>query len=145
MQWESILTNATVHRTVAPGFDTLAGVRSPELVSIPAAGSAPKNKRRHPASLIFWSRVRESNPPPRLGKPMYYRCTNPANRYLLIIADSRRFCNRFFCRNRENCAARPGMGSPGPGGAGSDDVVVPLGRDIRSARVTPEKYSRVTR
>ena len=27
---------------------------------------------------LFWSRVRESNPPPRLGKPMYYRCTNPA-------------------------------------------------------------------
>ena len=25
-----------------------------------------------------WSRVRESNPPPRLGKPLYYRCTNPA-------------------------------------------------------------------
>ena len=24
------------------------------------------------------SRVRESNPPPRLGKPMYDRCTNPA-------------------------------------------------------------------
>lgn len=24
------------------------------------------------------SRVRESNPPPRLGKPLYYRCTNPA-------------------------------------------------------------------
>ena len=42
MQWESILTNATVHRTVAPGFDTLAGVRSPELVSIPAAGSAAR-------------------------------------------------------------------------------------------------------
>ena len=25
-----------------------------------------------------WSRVRESNPPQRLGKPLYYRCTNPA-------------------------------------------------------------------
>ena len=24
------------------------------------------------------SRIRESDPPPRLGKPMYYRCTNPA-------------------------------------------------------------------
>ena len=24
--------------------------------------------------------LRESNPPPRLGKPMYYRCTNPASR-----------------------------------------------------------------
>ncbi len=27
---------------------------------------------------LSWSRVRESNPPPRLGKPLYYRCTNPA-------------------------------------------------------------------
>ena len=26
----------------------------------------------------FWSRVRESNPPSRLGKPLYYRYTNPA-------------------------------------------------------------------
>lgn len=26
-----------------------------------------------------WSRVRESNPPPKLGKLLYYRCTNPAN------------------------------------------------------------------
>ena len=26
----------------------------------------------------MWSRVRESNPPSRLGKPMHYRCTNPA-------------------------------------------------------------------
>ena len=25
------------------------------------------------------SRIRESDPPPRLGKPMYYRCTNPAS------------------------------------------------------------------
>ena len=25
-----------------------------------------------------WSRVRESNPPSRLGKPLYYRYTNPA-------------------------------------------------------------------
>ena len=24
------------------------------------------------------SRIRESNPPPRLGKPMHYRCANPA-------------------------------------------------------------------
>lgn len=27
------------------------------------------------------SRVRESNPPPRLGKPLYYRYTNPARCY----------------------------------------------------------------
>lgn len=29
---------------------------------------------------LFWSRVRESNPPSRLGKPLYYRYTNPAER-----------------------------------------------------------------
>ena len=28
---------------------------------------------------LFWSRVRESNPPSRLGKPLYYRYTNPAS------------------------------------------------------------------
>ena len=32
----------------------------------------------HCKPLLFWSRVRESNPPSRLGKPMHYRCTNPA-------------------------------------------------------------------
>ena len=26
----------------------------------------------------MWSRIRESNPPSRLGKPLYYRYTNPA-------------------------------------------------------------------
>ena len=37
------------------------------------------NKKHHPKDGVFlWSRIRESNPPPRLGKPMYYRCTNPA-------------------------------------------------------------------
>ncbi len=34
------------------------------------------------------SRIRESNPPPQLGKLIYYRCTNPAksllNNYLTI-------------------------------------------------------------
>ena len=35
---------------------------------------------------IFTSRIRESNPPPQLGKLIYYRCTNPAfhERYLYI-------------------------------------------------------------
>ena len=27
----------------------------------------------------FWSGIRESNPPPRLGKPVHYRCANSAN------------------------------------------------------------------
>ena len=34
----------------------------------------PKQK----AVVFFWSRIRESNPPSRLGKPLYYRYTNPA-------------------------------------------------------------------
>lgn len=32
-----------------------------------------------PGRFVFtWSRIRESNPPPWLGKPMHYRCANPA-------------------------------------------------------------------
>ena len=38
---------------------------------------APK-KESHPGGWPFWSRIRESNPPSRLGKPLYYRYTNPA-------------------------------------------------------------------
>ena len=40
----------------------------------------PIHQRKTPSiRMVFrWSRVRESNPPPRLGKPLYYRCTNPA-------------------------------------------------------------------
>jgi hypothetical protein len=45
-------------------------------------GTASYNNRNRRISNRYggfsWSRVRESNPPPRLGKPMYYRCTNPA-------------------------------------------------------------------
>ena len=33
--------------------------------------------------VLFWSRVRESNPPSRLGKPLYYRYTNPAWRHYI--------------------------------------------------------------
>ena len=73
-----------------------------------------KNKRRHPASLIFWSRVRESNPPPRLGKPMYYRCTNPAH---LLPADYIKLpavLQPLFSSNPENIYAppRPGWAVP---------------------------------
>ena len=31
-------------------------------------------------SIKKWSGVRESDPRPRLGKPLYYHCTNPARR-----------------------------------------------------------------
>ena len=43
--------------------------------------STPNRFKRkdHPTGgLFFWSRIRESNPPSRLGKPLYYRYTNPA-------------------------------------------------------------------
>ena len=46
-----------------------------------------------------WSRVRESNPPQRLGKPLYYRCTNPASFLTClegIIAEPFVKCNRNF-------------------------------------------------
>ena len=40
---------------------------------------ACSKKGHHPmGGVLFWSRVRESNPPSRLGKPLYYRYTNPA-------------------------------------------------------------------
>ena len=38
---------------------------------------------------FIWSGVRESNPPQRLGKPLYYRCTNPAymSDFIIVIPD----------------------------------------------------------
>ena len=44
--------------------------------------------------LFCWSRVRESNPPSRLGKPLYYRYTNPAG--VAIIADTFVECKGFL-------------------------------------------------
>ena len=32
-----------------------------------------------PAFFLLMSGIRESNPPPRLGKPVHYRCANSAN------------------------------------------------------------------
>ena len=51
----------------------------------------PRRRRGFVSNRKFlsWSRVRESNPPQRLGKPLYYRCTNPA--YLIFHAV---FCQR---------------------------------------------------
>ncbi len=31
------------------------------------------------SNVEVWSGIRESNPPPRLGKPVHYRCANPAH------------------------------------------------------------------
>ena len=58
---------------------------------------------------LFWSRVRESNPPPRLGKPLYYRCTNPAVQVLGIISSFLQKCNRFLAKT-ENRASGGGPG-----------------------------------
>ena len=34
------------------------------------------------SNVEVWSGIRESNPPPRLGKPVHYRCANPAFFYI---------------------------------------------------------------
>ena len=55
-------------------------------------------KKDHPlGGLSFWSRIRESNPPSRLGKPLYYRYTNPACiKFSAIIPHPRRLCKAKF-------------------------------------------------
>ena len=63
---------------------------------------------------LIWSRIRESNPPPRLGKPMYYRCTNPALHgscveFLDIIASFLQKSNRFLAKRKNRASGgRPG-------------------------------------
>ena len=54
--------------------------------------STPCQSRR--GVLLFWSRIRESNPPSQLGKLLYYRCTNPA--YRCIIAEPPEKSNLFL-------------------------------------------------
>ena len=46
--------------------------------SRPVGGGTQNKKDILPDVLLFWSGIRESNPPPQLGKLMYYRYTNPA-------------------------------------------------------------------
>ena len=48
------------------------------LLACPCGIRIPKRNAIRLDGISFWSRIRESNPPPRLGKPLYYRCTNPA-------------------------------------------------------------------
>ena len=56
-----------------------AATSCPQHTRIQALVQAPKNKKEQAGWLApNWSRVRESSPPQRLGKPLYYRCTNPA-------------------------------------------------------------------
>ena len=47
-------------------------------VRLPPLHRSKKKKTTHRVVFSFWSRIRESNPPSRLGKPLYYRYTNPA-------------------------------------------------------------------
>ena len=49
------------------------------------------NKKCRPEAACFWSRVRESNPPSRLGKPLYYRYTNPAGTAGIISKQAGKF------------------------------------------------------
>ena len=61
---------------------------------------------------LFWSRVRESNPPSRLGKPLYYRYTNPAfGSCIGIIAKAKGKSNLFLSRNSTQFAD-PGKDLP---------------------------------
>ena len=74
----------------------------------------PKRKAIRLDGFSFWSRIRESNPPPRLGKPMYYRCTNPALHgscveFLDIIASFLQKSNRFLAKRKNRASGgRPG-------------------------------------
>ena len=74
----------------------------------------PKRNAIHLDGISFWSRIRESNPPPRLGKPMYYRCTNPALHgscveFLDIIASFLQKSNRFLAKRKNRASGgRPG-------------------------------------
>ena len=76
----------------------------------------PKRNAIHLDGISFWSRIRESNPPPRLGKPMYYRCTNPALHgscveFLDIIASFLQKSNRFLAKRKNRASGgRPGGG-----------------------------------
>ena len=54
-----------------------------------------KKRTNHYPSITNWfsvfcfmSGIRESNPPPRLGKPMHYRCANSAFLFLSRYRDS---------------------------------------------------------
>ena len=66
------------------GFPRSRSVTRPQATDFAQQNRCSKKKRPPTAVFSFWSRIRESNPPPRLGKPMYYRCTNPA--YEVFIA-----------------------------------------------------------
>mgnify|MGYP000264363640 FL=1 len=49
-------------------------------------------------SQLLLSRQRESNPPPQLGKLIYYRCTMSAHNEITTnyYSKTKKDCNRFF-------------------------------------------------
>ncbi len=73
------------------GFDSEAKKFPVRLRSLAARRGFVPNRE-----FLSWSRVRESNPPVRLGKPTHYRCTNPASLTLEIITDFASQCKSDF-------------------------------------------------
>ena len=81
-----------------PGMGENTGV-SHLIGSIPAC---IKKQDTQMGVLFLWSRVRESNPPSRLGKPLYYRYTNPA--CVGIIAKQEKKSNHFLSKRIFPCS-----------------------------------------
>ena len=54
------------------------GSNSTPFLEIALTRALIKKVRRSMRSSYFLSGIRESDPPPWLGKPMHYRCANPA-------------------------------------------------------------------
>ena len=93
-----------------------AGIRGRSTGLSHWSGSNPLLRKKIPPSRwdsgILWSRIRESNPPSRLGKPLYYRYTNPAYFVRLqltgaIIADPNGKFNHNLSTGCKYFSARP--------------------------------------
>ena len=100
LQWEERKEAASV----------CTGVSSCPLDSCIWMGSTPsflQTRKSHPVGWPFlvWSRIRESNPPSRLGKPLYYRYTNPA--CAGIIAEPAEKSNHFLSKKVSGNRCRP--------------------------------------
>lgn len=59
---------------------------------------------------LFWSGIRESNPPPQLGKLMHYRCANAAcietAKVLLLFDLCKSVAIILFVRHKKTCLKR---------------------------------------
>ena len=79
-----------------------------------AADFAAARRRLRGSPVQEHGKSLRSNPPPRLGKPMYYRCTNPALHgscveFLDIIASFLQKSNRFLAKRKNRASGgRPG-------------------------------------